>query len=84
MSSARESKWSPQPPNLQALEKKEAAAMPVMVAAALEMRAGWQQRQRAAGEQQADSGGNSWSGRGGAVASPSCVKPAGERQQDRK
>lgn len=40
MSSARESKWSPQPPNLQALEKKEAAAMPVMVAAALEMRAG--------------------------------------------
>lgn len=40
MSSARESKWSPQPPNLQALEKKEAAAMPVMVAAALEYRAG--------------------------------------------
>lgn len=39
MSSDRESKWSPQPPNLQALEKKEAAAMPVMVAAALEMTA---------------------------------------------
>lgn len=31
MSSARVGKWSPQPPNLQALEKKEAAAMPVMV-----------------------------------------------------
>lgn len=38
MSSARESKCSPQPPNLQALEKKEAAAIPLMVAAAL---VGW-------------------------------------------
>jgi len=31
MSSARDSNWSPQPPNRQPLEKKEAAAMPVMV-----------------------------------------------------
>lgn len=31
MSSARDSNWSPQPPNLQELEKKEAAAMPVML-----------------------------------------------------
>lgn len=30
MSSARDSNWSPQPPNLQELEKKEAAAMPVI------------------------------------------------------
>lgn len=30
MSSARDSNWSPQPPNLQELEKNEAAAMPVM------------------------------------------------------
>lgn len=34
-------------------------------------------RHRAAGEQQADSGANSWSGRGGAVTSLSCVKAAG-------
>lgn len=33
MSSASDSNWSPQPPNLQQLEKKEAAAMPVMSAA---------------------------------------------------
>lgn len=33
MSSARDSNWRPQPPNLQELEKKEAAAMPVMVSA---------------------------------------------------
>lgn len=33
MSSARDSNWSPQPPNLQELEKKEAAAMPVMLSA---------------------------------------------------
>lgn len=32
MSSARDSNWRPQPPNLQELEKKEAAAMPVMFA----------------------------------------------------
>lgn len=31
MSSARDSNWRPQPPNLQEFEKKEAAAMPVMV-----------------------------------------------------
>lgn len=31
MRSARVGKWSPQPPNRQVLEKKEAAAMPVMV-----------------------------------------------------
>lgn len=31
MSSARDSNWRPQPPNLQELEKKEAAAMPVML-----------------------------------------------------
>lgn len=34
MSSARDSNWRPQPPNLQELEKKEAAAMPVMLSAA--------------------------------------------------
>ena len=33
MSSARDSNWRPQPPNLQELEKKEAAAMPVMLPA---------------------------------------------------
>lgn len=33
MSSARDSNWRPQPPNLQELEKKEAAAMPVMFSA---------------------------------------------------
>lgn len=33
MSSARDSNWRPQPPNLQELEKKEAAAMPVMLSA---------------------------------------------------
>jgi len=33
MSSARVSNWRPQPPNLQELEKKEAAAMPVMFSA---------------------------------------------------
>lgn len=33
MSSARDSNWSPQPPNLQELEKNEAAAMPVMFTA---------------------------------------------------
>lgn len=33
MSSARDSNWRPQPPNLQEFEKKEAAAMPVMFSA---------------------------------------------------
>lgn len=33
MSSARDSNWRPQPPNLQELEKKEAAAMPVIFSA---------------------------------------------------
>lgn len=33
MSSARDSNWRPQPPNLQELEKKDAAAMPVMLSA---------------------------------------------------
>lgn len=53
MSSLSDSKWSPQPPNLQALEKKEAAAIPVMVAAASEVR----QQRGSAGKQQASSGG---------------------------
>lgn len=47
MSSASDSNWSPQPPNLQQLEKKEAAAMPVM-SAALVHSPGEQQEEEAA------------------------------------
>lgn len=58
MSSLSDSNFSPQPPNLQALEKKEAAAIPAMVAAALEMR---QQQQGSAGETAGEQRWNSWS-----------------------
>lgn len=57
MSSLSDSNCCPQPPNLQALEKKEAAAIPVMVAAALEMR----QQQGSAGETAGEQRWNSWS-----------------------
>lgn len=67
MSSVRESKWSPQPANLQALEKKETAAMPVMVAVTFETKAGSIGAEAA----RRSSGENSWSG---AVTPQSCVK----------
>ncbi len=69
MSSASDSKCSPQPPNWQMLEKKEAAAMPVMVFATLrssstaraERRSRALARTRAQTDRQTDSGGSSWS-----------------------
>lgn len=69
MSSASDSKCSPQPPNWQMLEKKEAAAMPVMVFATLKSSStgraerGSHALARTLGHRQADSG-SSWSSAG--------------------
>lgn len=58
MSSARDSNWSPQPPNLQELEKKEAAAMPVMFSRRLVVHSpGGRRRDLGGGESPGEPGG---------------------------
>lgn len=65
MSSARDSNWRPQPPNLQEFEKKEAAAMPVMVpvhSLGAEGRGGVREPGSVSEEARASGPGREWSG----------------------
>lgn len=60
MSSARDSNWRPQPPNLQELEKKDAAAMPVMLSALVHSPGGGGFRGVGAVNEEAEASGPGW------------------------